>query len=161
MCEWEPIGLDMGRLVECLMDIGPYDEPPTPDTKDDTSPPPVEEDTKDDEFMGENKLMEREDGLAGEHIKEGNPREEPSVEYEPDEDSGEDAKEEPLEDDNPQEDLMEDEDLAEDPEEDPEEEPLEGDDPEDDPMEEDDPEEDPKEDPEDEPLKENDLEEDL
>jgi len=93
--------MNMDGLVDYLIDIGPHDQPFPPDIEDDTPPPPAEEDTEDDEFVRENKLMEREDELAEESIQEGNPREEPSVEYEPKEDLGEDLEEEPLEEDDP------------------------------------------------------------
>jgi len=46
----------MGELVDYLIDIGPYDEPSTPDTEDDTPPPPLEEDIENDESVGENEL---------------------------------------------------------------------------------------------------------
>jgi len=71
--------------------------------------PQAEEDTENDESIGENELMGREDELEEEPIKEGNPREEPSVEYELKEDPGEDTEEEPLEEDDPKEDPMKEE----------------------------------------------------
>ena len=75
----------MGELEDYLIDICPYDEPPTPDPKDDTPPAPPEANTEDDESVGENELKGSEDALEEEPIEEGNPREEPSVEYEPEE----------------------------------------------------------------------------
>jgi len=39
LCEWEPMGMTMDGLVDYLKDIGPYDEPPTLDTENDTPPP--------------------------------------------------------------------------------------------------------------------------
>ena len=68
--------------MDYLIDIGSYDQPPILDTEDDTLPPLAEEDTEDDESGGENELMGRENELVKEPIEEGNPREEPSVEYE-------------------------------------------------------------------------------
>ena len=56
------MGMTMDGLLDYLKDIGPYDEPPTLDTEDDTPPPP-EEDTKDDESVGENELKGSEDEL--------------------------------------------------------------------------------------------------
>jgi len=56
------MGMTMDGLLDYLKDIGPYDEPPTLDTEDDTPPSP-EEDTKDDESVGENELKGSEDEL--------------------------------------------------------------------------------------------------
>jgi len=63
--------MTMDGLVDYLKDIGPYDEPRTPDTEDDTLSPPPEEDTKDDESVGENELRDNEDELEAEPIAEG------------------------------------------------------------------------------------------
>jgi len=141
LCEWVPMEMTMGELVDYLMDICPYDEPSTPGTEDDAPPPPPEEDTEVDESVGENELRGSKDELEVEPIGEGDRREEPSVEYEPDEDPGgeeppaeyeleedprKDPKEEPLEESDPEEDLMGKEDPEEDPEEDPMEEPFRG-----------------------------------
>ena len=51
-----------------------------------TPHPPREEDTEDDKSVGKNKLRGSEDELEAEPIVEGHRREEPSVEYEPEED---------------------------------------------------------------------------
>jgi len=80
--------MDMDGLVEYLMDIGPDDEPPTLDTEDDTPPRP-KEDIEDDESIRENELKHSEDELEAKPIEQENPREEPSTEYEPEEDPGE------------------------------------------------------------------------
>jgi len=40
------LGLDLEGLVDHLIDIRPYNQPPNPDTEDVTPPPPVEEDTE-------------------------------------------------------------------------------------------------------------------
>ena len=61
------MGLDLNGLVDDLIDITPYDEPPTPDTKDDTQPPPAEEDTEDEKSIGKSEPRDRED-------EQGNPR---------------------------------------------------------------------------------------
>jgi len=45
--------LDLYVLVDRLIDIGPYDKPPTPDTEYDTLPPPAEQNTDDEESVGE------------------------------------------------------------------------------------------------------------
>jgi len=143
LCEWEPIGMCMDGLVEYVIDIGLYDEPPNHDTEDETPPPPPGEDTEVDESVGENELEGSEDELEAEPIEEGNPREEPSAKYEAKEDldTGKDHEEEPLDESDREEDLMEEDDPKDDLEEDPEEEPLEENDPEEDPIEEKDPEE--------------------
>ena len=36
LCEWEPMGMTMDGSEDYLRGIGPYNEPPTPDTEDDT-----------------------------------------------------------------------------------------------------------------------------
>ena len=46
LCDWEPLGLDLEGLVDHLIDIRPYNQPPNPDTEDVTPPPPVKEDTE-------------------------------------------------------------------------------------------------------------------
>jgi len=66
LCDWVPMEMTMGELVDYLIDIGPYEEPPTPDREDDTPPPPPEEDTKDDESVGENELKGSKDELEEE-----------------------------------------------------------------------------------------------
>ena len=55
--------MTMDGLVDYLKDIGPYDEPPTPDTEDDTLSRPPKEDTEDDDSAGENELIGSEDEL--------------------------------------------------------------------------------------------------
>ena len=69
--------LDLHGLVDRFIDIGPYDEPPTPDTEDDTPPLTAKEDTEDEGSVGENGPMNEESGE--ERIEEEDPREEPLV----------------------------------------------------------------------------------
>jgi len=69
------MGFDLHRLVDRLIDIASYDEPRTPDTQDESRPPPAEEDTENEEFVGENGPMNEE--LGEERIDEEDLREEP------------------------------------------------------------------------------------
>ena len=123
--------------MDYLKDIGPFDEPPTPDTGDDTPPPPPpNEDTEEDESVWENKLRGNYGELEEEPIAKGDPRGELSVEYELEQDPG---REEPLAEYEPKEDPMEEEDPEEDPKEDLIKEPLQESNPEEDPIEGEDP----------------------
>ena len=49
--------------MDHLLDLGPYDQPPTPNTEDGTPPPPAGEDTEVEESVGKNKLVDGEDKL--------------------------------------------------------------------------------------------------
>ena len=89
------MGLNLNELVDYLIDVCPYDEPPTPNSEDANPPTPVKEDTE-------------EESKARYELMDGEPREEYSNEKDPEED--------------PEEDLMEEEEATEDPEEDPAEE---------------------------------------
>lgn len=68
--------MNLAGQVDHLINMGPYDQPSTPDTKYETPPPPAEED-EEEEYVGENEIMDRKDELGEEPIDEGNPREEP------------------------------------------------------------------------------------
>jgi len=95
--------MNLAGLMYNVIDMGPSDQPPTPDIEDETPPPSAEEDTKEEEFVGENELMDREEEPCEEPLKEGNPKEKPLEEHDPKEDSmkdkdpGEELEEEPLE----------------------------------------------------------------
>ena len=81
------------------MDIGPYDEPPTPDSEDANPPPPVEGDTEEKETKSKNGLMTeepREESKEEEALDE-DPEEEPMGE-DPEEDPEEYPEEDPEED---------------------------------------------------------------
>jgi len=54
--------LNLHGLVDRLIDICPYDEPPTPNTKDNNPLPPAEKDTEDEESVGENRPINEEPG---------------------------------------------------------------------------------------------------
>ena len=101
LCDWEPMGSDLEELVDHLINVGPNDQPSTPNNEDKTPPPPVEEDTKDEESVGENRLIDEE--LREEHIKEEEPLDEKDPKEDPmeEEDPKEEPKEESLEEDDP------------------------------------------------------------
>jgi len=62
LCKWQPINFNLNELVDHLIDVGPYDEPPTPDSRDANPPPPVEEDTDEEgDPLGEEDPMEEKD----------------------------------------------------------------------------------------------------
>jgi len=112
LCELELIGLDLHGLVDRLIDIGPYDEPPTLDTEDDTLPPRTEEDTEDEESVGENGPMNdpKEDSIEEKDLKKDldeEPKKEPLEVEKP--------EEEPLENEDSEEEALIEEDLEEDP----------------------------------------------
>jgi len=45
--------------VDHLIDVGPNNQPATPDTEDETPPPPAEEDTEDEESVRKTGLWMR------------------------------------------------------------------------------------------------------
>ena len=49
LCKWQPMGFNLNELVDHLMDVGPYDEPPTPDFEDANPPPSIKGDTEEEE----------------------------------------------------------------------------------------------------------------
>ena len=56
------MGLGLEGIVDHLIDVGPYDQPPTADTEDGSPRPPAEEDTEDEDSVRENRLMGEELG---------------------------------------------------------------------------------------------------
>ena len=56
--------INLVELVDHLIDLDPYDLPPTSDTDDETPPPPAGEDTKDSNAM-KPKLLDGEESLGG------------------------------------------------------------------------------------------------
>ena len=76
------MSFNLNELVDYLIDIGPYDEPPTPDSGDANPPPPVEEDTDEE----------------GDPMGKEDPEEDPMEEEDPEEDPEEYPEEDPEED---------------------------------------------------------------
>ena len=56
LCDWEFIRMDPQELVEQLHDVGPYDEPLTHITYDDTPPLPVEPPPQNPNPLGRKRL---------------------------------------------------------------------------------------------------------
>ena len=99
LCKWHAMGFNLNELVDHLMDVGPYDEPPTPDSEDANPPPPVEGDTEEEEMKGKKGLMieEPREESEEEEAPYENPEEEP-MEEDPEEDPKEYPEEDPEED---------------------------------------------------------------
>jgi len=100
--------MTLNELVDYLIDLGPYEEPPTPDSEEATPPPSLEEYTKesenerepmaeeyreDSEDEGESEEDSEEDPLEEEERMEEDPEEDPKKD--PEEDPEEDPKEDP------------------------------------------------------------------
>ena len=49
--------------MDHLIDVGPYDHPPTPNAEDEAPPPPIGEDTKEEDSVGGNELVDGEEEL--------------------------------------------------------------------------------------------------
>ena len=112
------MGMNIAELVNQLIEIGPYDQPPTPDTDDETPTPREKEDIEDSaiikpklpkevEFQEENDLWEEEEDLEEELIKKEDLEKEPI--------EAEDPEEEPIEEDDPEEEPLEKENPEEEP----------------------------------------------
>ena len=81
LCKWQPMHFDLNELVDYLIDISPYDEPPNPDSGDANPSPPVEGDTDEE----------------GDPMGEEDPEEDPMEEEDPEEYPEEDPEEYPEE----------------------------------------------------------------
>jgi len=46
------MGMNPAGLMDHLLDVDPYDQPPTSDTKDETLPLPIGKDTEEEESIG-------------------------------------------------------------------------------------------------------------
>jgi len=90
LCKWQPMGFNLNELVDHVMDVGPYDEPPTPDSEDANPPPPIEGDTEEEETKSKKGLMTEEPREKSE--------EEEALEEDPEEDLEEYPEEDPEED---------------------------------------------------------------
>ena len=118
--------MNLTGLMDHLIDVSPYEQPPTPNTQDEMPRHPEEEDMEKEEVVGKNELMNGEKERGEEPIEEGNPKEGPLEEDDPEEDpmekedpEEEDPEEGPLDEDDPEEDPMKEEDLEEELEEEP------------------------------------------
>jgi len=94
LCKWQPTGFNLNELVDHLMDVGPYAEPPTPNSEDANPPPPIEGDTKEEETKSKKGLMTKEprDKSEEEEALDEDPEEEP-IEEDPKEYPEEDPEE--------------------------------------------------------------------
>jgi len=99
LCKWQPMGFNLNELVDHLMDAGPYDEPPMPDSEDANPSPPIEGDTEEEETKSKKGLMTEEPGEESqeEEALDEDPEEEP-IEEDPKEDPEEYPEEDPEED---------------------------------------------------------------
>jgi len=104
LCEWEPMEMTLNELVDYLIDVGPYEEPPTPDFEDTTPPLSLAEDTEESEDEREPRVEEYREDSEDEGESEEDPEEdhieevEPIEEYpeeDPEEDPDEDLEQEP------------------------------------------------------------------
>lgn len=50
--------ITLNELVDYLIDVGPYEEPPTPDSEDATPPPSLTDDTEESEDEREPRVEE-------------------------------------------------------------------------------------------------------